>query len=172
MNKLNRILLNIGLSISLLFGLWHFFIPYMFNWYSYIPDAPRSIIVSIDWINFFFSLLLFGISIILLFLQKQIVQVNTNVYSFFALLVFTWLSRIVITIIHPWNIKYQFIDIIQITIFTIVFVLLIFPFVYFLLQQEKKKWHSHCWIWLHIRFFQIAYSNFFLIHINNYDYRY
>lgn len=139
MNKLNRILLNIGLSMSLLFGIWHFIIPYMFDWYSYIPGAPRAIIVSIDWINFFFSLLLSGVSLILLIHQKQIMLKNKCTYSFFSLLVFTWFSRVLITFIHPWNIEYRFIEIMQILIFSFVFIILIIPYLYYVVQQEREK---------------------------------
>ena len=139
MIKLNRILLNIGLSISLLVGLWHFFVPYMFDWYKYIPDAPREIIVSIDWINFFFSLLLSGVSLILIIQQKQIIMKNKHVYSFFTLLLITWLSRIIITFVHPWHIEYEFIDIMQIFIFSFVFIFLLIPYKYYIIQQERKK---------------------------------
>lgn len=134
-----RVILNLGLSISMLFGLWHFFIPYMFNWYSYIPNAPRAIIVSIDWINFFFSLLLFGISVLLLIQQKQIINKSKNTYSFFGLLLTTWFLRIIITIIHPWNVEYRLIDIMQITVFIFILFLLITPFLYYILNKEDQK---------------------------------
>ena len=72
MKRYASILMKIGLTISMGFGLWHFIIPYQYKWYSYIPDAPRAIVVSIDWINFFFSLFLTGTSLILIIFQKRI----------------------------------------------------------------------------------------------------
>ncbi|MBU0528301.1 hypothetical protein KKF86_00875, partial [bacterium] len=80
--KFANIILIVGLLISCAFGVWHFFIPYQFHWYSYIPSAPREIIVSIDWINFFFSLFLTGNSLILLFFYKQIVAKEIFIFSF------------------------------------------------------------------------------------------
>ena len=86
-----------GLAISAAFGAWHFFIPYLFRWYSYIPDAPRNLVVSMDWTNLFLSLLLCGVSVLL----------------------------IVLTAIYPWSYDWMFAA--QITAFTIVFVLLVLP---------------------------------------------
>jgi len=131
MNKTLKILLNIGLFTSLFFGLWHFIIPYQFKWYDFLPNAPRAIIVSIDWINFFFSLLLTGNSFLLLINQKEIISGQRGIYSFYVLLVIVWFSRVVITIWHPWNKDYLFIDFAQIAIFTIVFLMLFFPMIYY-----------------------------------------
>jgi len=46
----------IGTALSFLVGIWHFFVPSMFQWYSYIPDEYITLIVGIDWTNFFFHL--------------------------------------------------------------------------------------------------------------------
>ncbi|HOJ65240.1 MAG TPA: hypothetical protein PLE45_12560 [Spirochaetota bacterium] len=89
MKRIQRILLNAGLIISMCVGIWHFFVPYMYRWYSYLPNAPREIIVSIDWINFFFSLLLSKINILLIVNQKLITSKNKAIYSFYSLLIFT-----------------------------------------------------------------------------------
>jgi len=85
LKRIQRILLNAGLIISMCVGIWHFFVPYMYRWYSYLPNAPREIIVSIDWINFFFSLLLSGISILLIVNQKLITSIKTKQYIVFIL---------------------------------------------------------------------------------------
>lgn len=61
-----------GLAVSLLFGLWHFVIPYQFDWFGYVPDAPRAVVVSIDWVNFFFSWLLTGLSTVLLVFRREV----------------------------------------------------------------------------------------------------
>ncbi len=89
LKRIQRILLNAGLIISMCVGIWHFFVPYMYRWYSYLPNAPREIIVSIDWINFFFSLLLSKINILLIVNQKLITSKNKAIYSFYSLLIFT-----------------------------------------------------------------------------------
>jgi len=47
MKKLVVVLLNIACIIGCLVGIAHFFAPYSFQWYSYIPDAPIEIYQSI-----------------------------------------------------------------------------------------------------------------------------
>ena len=77
-----------GLLVSCAFGIWHFFIPYQFRWYSYIPSAPKEIIVSVDWINFFFSLFLTGNSLMLLLFYKRIIEKEIVCFSFYGFLTF------------------------------------------------------------------------------------
>lgn len=102
MKKLSSFLFSLGLIIGALVGFGHFFAPYVFEWYSYIPNAPREITASIDYINFFFSLLLTGLSLILLFFKKSAFAGSREVITFYSFLVLTWLSRVVVTIVVPW----------------------------------------------------------------------
>jgi hypothetical protein len=71
-----RIMYIIGLILSTCVGIWHFTAPYLHKWYSYIPDAPIEIIRSIDYTNYFFSLLLTGLSIILIIFTNRIFPWN------------------------------------------------------------------------------------------------
>lgn len=107
MKKLSSALFTVGLIISSVVGFLHFFAPYAFGWYSYIPDAPQEIYASIDYVNFFFSLLLTGLSLILLFYKKKIFAGSTDLLTFYIFLVITWLSRVIITIIIPWPTSVQ-----------------------------------------------------------------
>ena len=52
-----------GASISMLVGLWHFTVPWLFGWASYIPYATLA--VSINYVNLCFSFLLSGLSLLL-----------------------------------------------------------------------------------------------------------
>ena len=65
------ILYFITVVISALVGLWHFFVPWMFQWYDYLPMQYENLIVGIDYTNYCFSLLLFGLSVLLIMLGKQ-----------------------------------------------------------------------------------------------------
>lgn len=38
------------------FGIWHFFVPKAWNWYSYIAPEATELIVAVQAINVFFSL--------------------------------------------------------------------------------------------------------------------
>ena len=129
-----KIVYIIGLFLSTGVGIWHFSAPYLHKWYSYIPEAPPEIIVSIDYVNYFFSLLLTGISIILILLWKEVFKKNRVALIFYGFLIFVWLNRIVITIFIPWpnNIKFTFG---LICVFTIIFVIQLIPFIHLL----KKK---------------------------------
>ncbi|MDR4945685.1 hypothetical protein [Neobacillus cucumis] len=102
MRNISGALFSAGLVISSLIGILHFFAPYGFSWYSYIPNAPDEIYASIDYINFFFSLLLTGLSLILLFFKKKIFEGSSEIFIFYVFLVFTWFCRVLITIVIPW----------------------------------------------------------------------
>lgn len=124
-----------GLILSTIVGIWHFFIPYIYKWYSYIPNAPREITVSVDWINYFFSLLLTGISLLLLYMTKEIFSKNREVLIFYTFLVFVWLNRIIITIVHPW--AYDFMFAIELTCFSVIFSIMLIPLIHLIKRYIK-----------------------------------
>ena len=99
---LSRGLYTAGLVLSALVGVLHFFAPYAFAWYAYIPDAPREITVSIDYINFLFSVMLTGLSVILLCLRRRAFEGSTEVLAFYVFLVFVWLCRVLVSLVVPW----------------------------------------------------------------------
>lgn len=94
-----------GLGLSLLVGIWHFFVPYMFQWYSYIPEQYENLTVGIDWVNFFFSLLLTGLSAILILMGKKMFAKNHETMVFYGFSVFVWLARVVVALVHPWPVE-------------------------------------------------------------------
>ena len=53
-----QIMYYAGAAISLLVGLWHFTVPWMFGWASYIPY--ETLVVSVNYVNLCFSFLLSG----------------------------------------------------------------------------------------------------------------
>ena len=129
LKKFISVLFNVGLILSSIIGFLHFFAPYVFGWYSYIPDAPKEIYASIDYVNFFFSLLLTGLSIILLFMKKKIFAGSKEIYIFYVFLVFTWLCRVLITVVIPWPTALQTWLIVG---FSTEFILTLMPMVYLL----------------------------------------
>jgi hypothetical protein len=100
-----KFLFFIGLSLSTIVGIWHFFVPYLYNWYSYISDEYRTLIVGIDWTNFFFSLFLTGYSILLIIMNKKIFNKNKEMLIMYGFMVFVWFCRIAITFINPWPLE-------------------------------------------------------------------
>jgi hypothetical protein len=68
LNLLAKILVTIGSSASIGFGILHFFVPKAWKWYSYIDINATELVVAVRTINVFFSLslVLFGIVNLLL----------------------------------------------------------------------------------------------------------
>jgi hypothetical protein len=96
-----KILVTIGSIASIGFGIWHFFVPGIWNWYSYIDSHASELIVAVRAINVFFSLslVLFGVLNLLFTLSG-----NANRYSIIVLLTATcilWLTRLVLQLICP-----------------------------------------------------------------------
>lgn len=88
---------------SMLVGLWHFFVPYMFQWYDYLPMQYENLIVGIDYTNYCFSALLFGISLLLTIMGKKAFNLNLEVAIFYSFLTVVWVIRAALaSFIEPW----------------------------------------------------------------------
>jgi hypothetical protein len=46
----------VGGAVTLGFGVWHFAVPGLYAWQSYVPDAPQTLVDAVAATNFFFSL--------------------------------------------------------------------------------------------------------------------
>jgi hypothetical protein len=91
----------IGGSVSIGFGIWHFFVPQIWKWYSYIDANATELVAAVRAINAFFSLslVLFGIVNILLIYGDR-----SNRYSIIVMLAATcilWLTRVAFQVIYP-----------------------------------------------------------------------
>ena len=132
-----KILYLTGLFLSMVIGIWHFIVPYLYKWYSYIPEAPIEIIRSIDWINYFFSLFLTGMSIILIVYKNKVFKKNRELLVFYGFLVFVWLNRVIITILIPMN--YNIIFIGQLIGFIIIFIIQLIPLLHLIKKCYGKN---------------------------------
>jgi hypothetical protein len=106
MNLLVKILMMIGSSASIGFGIWHFFVPRAWNWYSYIDIHATELVAAVRAINAFFSLslVLFGmVNILLIYGDKS------SRYSIIVMLAATcilWLTRVAFQVIYPQGTLY------------------------------------------------------------------
>ncbi len=101
-----QILYYVSVVISTLVGLWHFFVPWMFQWYEYLPTQYRNLIVGIDYTNYCFSLLLFGLSVMLIMLGKRALAMNREVICFYFFLTVVWIFRACLaSFIEPWPLQ-------------------------------------------------------------------
>jgi len=101
MNLLTKVLVTIGSSASIGFGIWHFFVPKAWKWYSYIDINATELVAAVRAINVFFSLslVLFGI-VNLLFIYGG----KSSSYSIIVMLAATsimWVTRSVFQLIYP-----------------------------------------------------------------------
>ncbi len=101
MQLLLKLLVTFGSSISIGFGVWHFFVPRAWKWYSYMDPAATELVVAVRAINVFFSLslVLFGVMNLLFIFGG-----HANRYAVIVLLAATcllWLTRLVFQIIYP-----------------------------------------------------------------------
>jgi hypothetical protein len=101
LNLIVKILVMIGSSASIGFGLWHFFVPQAWKWYSYIDINATELVIAIRAINVFFSLslVLFGMVNILFVYGGQ-----SNRYSIVVMLSATsilWMTRVAFQLIYP-----------------------------------------------------------------------
>lgn len=106
MKKDTCTLYYITVVTSALVGLWHFFVPWMFQWYDYLPMQYENLVVGIDYTNYCFSLLLFGLSVMLIILGKRALDLNKEVIYFYYFLTLVWLFRACLaTFIEPWPLE-------------------------------------------------------------------
>lgn len=106
MKKGTCTLYYITVVTSALVGLWHFFVPWMFQWYDYLPMQYENLVVGIDYTNYCFSLLLFGLSVMLIILGKRALDLNKEVIYFYYFLTLVWLFRVCLaTFIEPWPLE-------------------------------------------------------------------
>jgi hypothetical protein len=90
-----------GSFASIGFGIWHFFVPEIWKWYSYIDVNATELVAAVRAINVFFSLalVLFGV-VNILFIYKD----KSNRYSIIVMLAATsilWITRVALQIIYP-----------------------------------------------------------------------
>ena len=134
------VLYIIGLSLSTVVGIWHFTVPYLFQWNSYIPGEYRSLIVGIDWINFFFSLLLTGYSLLLIIIRKKVFGKNKEVFSMYGFMVFVWFCRVIITFVDPWPLEpVVWVAYGQQIASFVIFTLQLIPFIYLIRNYIDKN---------------------------------
>jgi hypothetical protein len=95
------ILTAFGSIISIGFGIWHFFVPKIWNWYSYIDKTATELIIAVRAINIFFSLSLVLLGIANLLLIFKIPQDRFSLIVLLSVSTVLWSTRSVLQIIYP-----------------------------------------------------------------------
>ena len=135
-----KVMYFIGITASLLTGILHFFVPLMFQWYSYIPQEYQNLIVGIDYTNLCFSLLLSGISLILLVWNKKVLAKNKEAVTIYGFVVGVWIFRTALTIIEPWPVEpIAWAAHLQVVGAALVMVLLLVPYIKIRFQKDENS---------------------------------
>jgi len=135
MNLFVKVLVIIGGSASIGFGVWHFFVPTAWKWYSYIDSNATELVAAVRAINAFFSLslVLFGIVNILLIYGDR-----SNRYSIIVMLAATcilWLTRVSFQVIYPQGSLYPGLQYGMLSVFMIISLCYIISLIIMLFQK-------------------------------------
>lgn len=122
-NKPLRLLVIGGSTVSIGFGIWHFFVPATYGWWGAIVDETGELVRAVRAINVFFSLslVLFGLQSILFTLHEWANRFVMRVQL--AAMTVLWTARVAFQIAYPQG---ALIGIAPIMLGSFVFVLLCF----------------------------------------------
>jgi hypothetical protein len=101
MKILVKILTTFGSIISIGFGIWHFFVPQIWNWYSYIDETATELIIAVRAINIFFSLSLVLLGIANVLIVYKIPQDKFSLAVLLAVSTILWSTRVALQIFYP-----------------------------------------------------------------------
>jgi hypothetical protein len=135
LNQLVKILVTFGSVASIGFGIWHFFVPKAWNWYSYIDTRATELVAAVRAINVFFSLslVLFGI-VNTLFIYGD----RSNRYSIIVILVATsilWVTRSIFQLIYPQGSLYPGLQYGMLFAFLVISICYIIPLIIMVSQK-------------------------------------
>jgi hypothetical protein len=135
-NFLVKILVTVGSVISIGFGLWHFFVPGIWNWYSYFDKTATELVIAVRAINIFFSLLLvlLGIANMLFVFRRLKDRFSTMVILSISTIL--WTTRIILQLVYPQGSQNSIIQYSMLLIFLVVGAC----FAYSLILVMSKKW--------------------------------
>lgn len=121
-NPLIKIPVTIGSIISVGFGLWHFFVPSIWNWYSYFDKTATELVLAVRAINIFFSLLLvlLGIANILFAFRKQ--HDRFSLIVIISISAILWTTRMILQLIYPQGSQNPIIQYSMLFIFLVVWI--------------------------------------------------
>jgi hypothetical protein len=95
-----KILATFGSMCTVGFGIWHFFVPTQWEWYSYISPQAPELVLAVRAINVFFSLCLVLIGIANM-LFVYFAPTRFALIVMFAMSSLLWAVRCFFQIIYP-----------------------------------------------------------------------
>jgi hypothetical protein len=116
-----NILTTFGSIISIGFGVWHFFVPKIWNWYAYIDERATELIIAVRAINIFFSLSLILLGIANLLIVFKIPQDKFSLIVLLSVSTILWGVRAVLQIMYPQGSQNHWLQTGMLVIFLLVF---------------------------------------------------
>lgn len=116
-----KILTTLGSFVSIAFGFWHFFVPKIWNWYSYIDQSATELVLAVRAINLLFSLSLVLFGLANLFVVYRIPQERFSLMVLLASSGILWATRSILQILYPQASYYPIVQYILLLTFILVF---------------------------------------------------
>lgn len=138
-NYVLKILTTFGSVISIGFGIWHFFVPGIWNWYTYMDADATELVIAVRAINVFFSLLLtlLGLANLLLVFRKQ--QDRYSLIVILGVSTILWATRLVLQIVYPQGSENSIIQYSMLVTFVLVFMCFLVSLVLAAKQNNQAK---------------------------------
>jgi len=96
-----KVFTTIGSIIMIGFGVWHFFVPTIWKWYSYINPEATELVLAVRATNIFFSLSLVLIGALNIVLIANPQTSKNAVVALLLVNIFLWSARVVLQIAWP-----------------------------------------------------------------------
>lgn len=96
---LTKVLVLFGSISMIAFGVWHFFVPSLYKWYSYMSASAPELAVAVRATNVFFSL-----SLVLIGIVNIIFVFAGNRFTLIVMLAMScvlWATRVVMQLVFP-----------------------------------------------------------------------
>lgn len=136
MRTVEKILLIVGGSITLCFGVWHFFVPTNYKWFSYLTTVPNELKNAIKASNFFISAMLVILGVETLYFT--IVE-SSEIAIIMILMSGLWLIRTVYQIVNPQGSSIQHRAEVMTAIFVFASLCFIIPLIIELVNAVNKS---------------------------------
>lgn len=96
-----KIFTYIGSIITIGFGLWHFFVPKIWKWYSYMDVKATELVLAVRATNIFFSLSLVLIGLMNIIIVSSSHSSKQTVITVLSVNIILWLARVILQLISP-----------------------------------------------------------------------
>jgi len=94
-------LVTVGSAASIGFGVWHFFVPRIWNWYAHFDPAAVELVLAVRAINVFFSLSLVLFGLVNLLLIHGAGEYRYAVSVVLGATCVLWAVRVAMQLVHP-----------------------------------------------------------------------